>query len=129
MSAILHLNNFYISSDISVSDDKKKATFFVTESVPRYNNLKIKLSVTAFDEAVAKIIRLKAKKGSSVDLICELNPYTVGGELRYSYRVIDLTYSVIPVFASSTPKEKTEEEKQFEKIKKAADILENCPFD
>ena len=125
MAATCQLYFFYISSDLTISEDRKKISFSVAESIPRHNGLKTKLSVTAFDEAAQKVTRLKARKGSSVDLICEMVPYTVGGELRIGYRLIDINYSVIPTMQK--PESPTKETKEAKMT--AADILANCPFD
>lgn len=141
MSAKVIFTDFRIVTEIKIAQDGRRVDFAIVDAFDSNQNIKFKIWVTAFDEAASKILRLKAKKGSLVDITAELVPYLKKGndeEIEIGYKILDLSFSKsfewFKKYSSEEKKEKpkakemSENDKKIASIKNAASILANNPF-
>lgn len=146
MSAKAIFTDHKIVTDLKEGQDGRRIDFAIADAYESHNQVKHKIWVTAFDESAIKIKRLKAKKGSIVDITADLVPFYKKGtkdETDIGYRISDLSFSKSYRFFypedekdEDTKKKKpvnekpmTENEKKIAKIRKAAAILSSNPFD
>lgn len=130
MGAKVMLTGFHVNDEPEYSDTRKMVTFSVV-SDKYYNNQKIKLYVSGFDETVDLIRRLKMKKGSFVDIVATMLPYSKNGEHSISYKIDSISYSEFQAYTEGKKeekKEKKEERNEADKIMEAARILAGNPF-
>lgn len=123
-NAIVNLRGFYMSEP-KVSTDGSRVDFSLISSQKAYNGQYLKLFCTAFREEAAKIIRLKASKGSLVDVIAEMVPYVRDGKAGMSYTVMSFDFSD---YAKAEPKETSPQEEKEDKLREAARLLATNPF-
>lgn len=133
MGAKVIFTDYQICGEIMSFNEGRKLVFPITDARNTYNGVKVKVVITAFDEAASKLARLKAKKGSVIDLTCDLVPFLKGKDVEIGYKLNDFSYSEGFKYRDSevktdTEPEKTEEEKKEERMMKAAHILETNPF-
>ena len=123
MGAKVIFTDYQICGEIKFFNEGKKAVFPITDAKETVSGIKVKVWITAFDEAAAKLNRLKAKKGSVIELTADLVPFLKGNETEIGYRLNDFSFSDGFKYYSSN-KEETKEER----MKNAAKILETNPF-
>lgn len=132
MSAKVIFTDYKICGEIKLENEGKKASFPITDARNTYNGIKVKVWVYAFDEAASKLKRLNAKKGSVIDLTCDLVPFLKGNDVEIGYKLNDFSFSdgfkYHDFDEDSEKPEKSEEEKKEERLMKAARILESNPF-
>lgn len=125
------LTNFRISGDLKFSNEGKRVDFPICSANKHYNGQYLKIWVSAFDEQATRISKLKAKKGSLVDIITEMLPYAKDGRDAIGYRVIDISYSegFIPFESKENNGGKQQEpKKQEDNLRKTAQMLATNPF-
>ena len=147
MSAKAIFTDHKIVTDLKEGQEGRRIDFAIADAYENQSQVKHKIWVTAFDESATKIKRLKAKKGSIVDITADLVPFYKKGtkdETDIGYRISDLSFSKSYRFFypedekdEKTEKKKpvenekpmTENEKKIAKIRKAAAVLASNPFD
>lgn len=136
MSAKASFDGFYIAGEpkYSESNGRMRVDFSICSAQKYFNGQYLKVYCIAFDEQAMMIKRLKAKRGSFVDVICEMTPYVREGKEGISYKILAFNYSdkvtgntmksqdEVPITGN---KETSEKEAN---LRKAANMLANNPF-
>ena len=126
MNATSIFNGFYISGEPKCSEvnGRKRIEFSICSPQKYYNGQYLKIYCCAFDEQALMIERLKAKKGSLVNVVCEMSPYDREGKQGISYKILGFSYS-----AEAPAKEKeTVKKTKEEAVYTAAKLLAENPF-
>ena len=124
MSAILQLNGFRVLNEPKFAENGRCVLHLLSET--ESDGCALKFFVSTFDRE--RIERLKIKKGSFVDAICEPHPYiSKEGKPEIGYSLIYITYNQ---FQAKAKKEepKNKEEKEEMELRKVAEMLLTNPF-
>ena len=135
MAGKCFLTNFRITGDLKFTTDGKRVDFPICSAVKHHNNGQyLKIWLSAFDEQANRIARLKAKKGSLVDVVAEMIPYAKEGRDGIGYKVLDISYSEghIPYEGKENNENGEQQAKKTEtqedKLRKTAQMLATNPF-
>ena len=120
MSAILQLNGFRVLNEPKFAENGRCVLHLLSET--ESEGCALKFFVSTFDRE--RIERLKIKKGSFVDAICEPHPYmSKDGKPEIGYSLIYITYNQFQAKKKEEPKNKEEME-----LRKVAEMLMTNPF-
>lgn len=132
MAGRCFLTNFRITGNLKFSNEGKRVDFPICSAVKHFNGQYLKIWLSAFDEQAFRISKIKAKKGSLVDVVAEMVPYAKEGRDGIGYRVIEITYSEghIPYEDKENDggMQASKPQTQEDKLRQTAQMLATNPF-
>lgn len=126
MSAKAFFTGFRVNEDPKFSEGQRSVSFSICSANAYYNGQKLKVYISAFDEAAEMVKRLKVKKGSFIDAIAEMVPYSRKEQFGIGYKLLTISFSEFQM--DSKDKEVPEKKTKEDALREAAEILATNPF-